>query len=98
VTLWKNYAVPEGEAEALAKKIHGSPEFRGHDVKTVIVGGSNLMIYATPEDHLAIDLFLNGAKPTLAVVFVPFPMVIECPRSPQPARGQLIRNLLRRAR
>jgi len=98
VTLWKNYAVPEGEAEALAKKIHASPEFRGHDVKTVIVGGSNLMIYATPEDHLAIDLFLNGAKPTLAFVFVPFPMVVECPRSPQPARGQLIRNLLRRAR
>ena len=84
VPLWKNYSVPEGEAEASAKKIHASPEFNGHNVKTLIVGNSKVLIYATPVDHLAIDIFLNGVKPTP----VPCPIVIECPRPTPPARGQ----------
>ena len=97
VPLWKSYSVPEGEAAAWAEKIHASPEFRGH-VKTLIVGDSKLMIYATSDIHLTLDIFLNGSKPVPAVLPVPGPMVIECPRSPQPVRGQPIRNLLRRGR
>ena len=97
VPLWKYYSVPEGEAEGSAEKIYASPKFRGH-VKTLIVGDSKLMIYATSDIHLAMDIFLNGSKPVPAVLPVPGPMVIECPRSPQPVRGQPIRNLLRRGR
>ena len=92
VPLWKNYSVPE--AETSAKKIHASPEFNGHNVKTLIVGNSKVLIYATPNDHLAIDIFLNGVKPTP----VPCPMVIECPRPTPPAHCQPLRNLLRRGR
>ena len=66
--LWKTYDVSAGTAEPLAKQIMDSTDFKGSNVKTLVIGNDKVMIYGYPSDHLDISNFLKLPKTAQAAV------------------------------
>lgn len=70
--IWKTYEVP-ANAEAIAKRIMASAEFKGSNVKTLVIGDSKVMVNGTPADHADVAEFPN---PPPAVIVVPNPVSV----------------------
>ena len=79
--LWKTYEVP-ANAEATAKRIMASVEFKGSNVKTLVIGDSKVMVYGTPADHADIGELLNP-PPVVAAVPECEPRCICPPAQPR---------------
>ncbi len=70
---WKTYDVSAGTAEPLAKQIMDSTDFKGSNVKTLVIGNDKVMIYGYPADHLDISNFLKLPKtvqPSVEIVSI----------------------------
>ena len=65
---WKTYDVAAGTAEPLAKQLMESPDFKGSNVKNLVLGNDKVMIYGYPADHIDIASFLKLPKTTPAGV------------------------------
>jgi type II secretory pathway component GspD/PulD (secretin) len=75
----KSYAVPSGQAEAVAKTLQAL--YAGSQrVRVTAVGANRILVYASPEDQVEIGRQIVGAMPSLTVEAIPL-TVLEAPRT-----------------